>query len=197
MSDPQEPAVPPVPPVPPVVPQPAAQQPAATPPAAPRYGEYAPGYTPQQAAGYPAAPQQPAPGYQAPGYYYGQPAAPKRRTWDLVLTIVLLVLGLFGMLGGLVYAALFSSPEFVDEVFRQQGYSGFSGEIGAVPAIIAVSHILLYLVAVGLSILGLVRKWVVFYIPLVAGIIAAVIFWVSLVGIFLSDPGFVQQSTGY
>lgn len=166
------------------------QPPPAVPPA-PRYGEYAPGYQPG------ATPPPP----PAASYSYGPPptapaAGPRRRkTWDIVLTIVLLALGLFGLALGLMYAAIFSAPDLLDEALRSQGYGGFDGEVGAAPAIIAVSHVVLYLVAVGLSIPLMLRGVVAFWIPLAAGLIAAVIFWTTLTGVFLSDPGLMSQFT--
>jgi hypothetical protein len=146
---------------------------------------------------------QPAPGYEAAAYAqgYGQPfgaashpgypAARTRKTWDLVLTIVLLALGFFGMLIGLLYAAIFSDPAALDATFQQQGMDGFNGTVGAAPAIIVVSHVLLYLAALGISIPLLIKKRVAFWAPLAAGVIAAFIFWGTLVGVFLSDPAFV------
>jgi hypothetical protein len=173
----------------------------------------APGYPQQQAyphpqqqgypqQGYPQAgyPQQgyAQPGYAQPGYpqpVYGQPgfgttAAPRRRTWDVVLTIILLVLGLFGMIIGVAYGWFFSQPEILDEGFRQQGYDGFQGEVGAAPLVLIVSHVLLYLLAAGLSILLLVKKKIAFYVPLSAGVLAAIIFWAVVFTVMLSDPQF-------
>jgi len=154
--------------------------------------------------GYPQAPDAQAPNAQAPylqtpypqaGPVYGQPgfgatAAPKRRTWDVVLTIILLVLGLGGMLLGVLYGIIFSSPELIDDAFRQQGLGGFDGEIGATPVVLIASHVVLYLVAAGLSILLLVKKKIAFYVPLIAGVVAAVIFWSALVMLMLTDPDF-------
>ena len=94
---------------------------------------------------------------------------------------------------GLVYAWIFSQPELLDEVFRQQGFSGFSGDSGSGGAIIAISHVVLYLVAVGLSILLLVKKKIAFYVPLAAGVIAAVIFWGTLIAIVSSDPALLTE----
>jgi len=156
---------------------------------APQYGERLPaGATP--------------PVYGAPvaGAYgtptYGVPPVTRRRTWDLVLTIILLVVGLFGMGIGLIYAAIFSDPALVQEVFDeaygQAGLGGWNGSVGAAPAIIAVSHILLYLVALGLSILLLVRNKVAFWLPLTAGVIAAIVFWGSLMAIVFSDPSLMS-----
>jgi hypothetical protein len=183
MSEPTQPTEP-VPPVPPV----------------PRYGEYAPpGYVSPVQPVSPAAPQYGQAGEYGQGgqpfgaaSYPAQPGARRRKTWDLVLTIVLLALGLFGMLIGLVYAAIFADPATLDAVFEQQGLNGFNGEVGAAPAVISVSHVLLYLVALGGSIPLLIGKRVAFWLPLVAGVIAAVIFWATLIGVFLSDPTFVS-----
>ena len=212
------PAPPQAPPAPPAAPEPQR-------PEVPKYGEYAenpygvPGYpaTPAQAAppaaaAIPPAPPAPAygvPAYGAPGYgapEYGAPgygapayAAPirKRRTWDVVLTIVLLALGLIGLLIGLVYAAVFASPDLLDQAMQQQGYDGFSAQPGAAPAVLAISHIVLFLLAVGLSIPLLIRgKVVVFWIPLTIGVVAAVIFWATVFSVILSDPSFMSKYGG-
>jgi hypothetical protein len=172
MSDPSQPT----PPAPPV----------------PRYGEYAPeGYVPPQ----------PAPGYEAAAGYqpYGsasypaQPGARRRKTWDLVLTVVLLVLGAFGALLGVVYGAIFTDPDLLDQALKMQGYGGFSGDPGAAPAVLIVSHIVLYLLALGGSIPLLLTKRVAFWVPLAAGVLAAIIFWATLMGVLLSDPALVSN----
>jgi hypothetical protein len=194
---------------------PAAGYDAASAPAQQNPGYPAAGY-PQAQSGYPQQqgyPQQPGysqPSYSQPGYpqqgypqaaypqvapVYGQPGfgstpAPKRRTWDVVLTIILLVLGLGGTLLGVLYGIIFSSPELIDDAFRQQGLGGFDGEVGATPLVLILSHVVLYLVAAGLSILLLVKKKIAFYIPLIAGVVAAVIFWAALIMLMLSDPDF-------
>jgi len=212
MSEPTTPSIPPVPG------QPLASAPEGVP--APRYGEFAPVESAQPVApatpaagGIPAAPGQPAmysgapvapqtpaaaPAYAQAAPVYGQPGfagtpAPKRRTWDLVLTIILLVLGAIGMLIGIFYGIAFSSPQIIDEAFRQQGLGGFDGEIGATPLVIIASHVILYLVAAGLSILLLVKKKIAFYVPLIAGVVAAIIFWTALVMLMMSAPSFGEM----
>jgi len=216
MSDATTPSTPSVPPVPgaPVPPAPGAPVPPVAGAPAPRFGEFAPVESTQAPAsaapgqptmysGVPAtpaaAPQYAQPQAAQPQYaqpVYGQPGfgvaapAPKRRTWDVVLTIILLVLGLGGMLLGVLYGVLFSSPELIDQAFREQGLGGFSGEIGAAPIVIIASHVILYLLAAGLSILLLVKRKIAFYVPLIAGVVAAIIFWTSLVMLMLSDPSF-------
>jgi len=208
-SDPSRPMDPPVPPTaPPAPPQAPPAPPVAPEPArpdVPKYGEYAPtdagnpygvpGYTAAPAAA-PAAPAPPA--YAGPAYApaYAPPVR-KRRTWDVVLTSILLVLGLFGTLAALGYAAIFATPDLLDQTMASAGYSGFSGNIGAAPAVLLISHIALYLLALGLSIPLLVRgKVVVFWIPLTIGVVAAIIFWATVFSVILSDPSFLSKYGG-
>jgi hypothetical protein len=200
-SDPSRPFDPPVPPTTPPAPPAAPPAPPVAPepqrPDVPKYGEYAenvygvPGY-PTAGAAAPAAPGMPAyaPASGAPAY-----AAPvrTRRTWDVVLTCILLVLGLFGMSLGLLYAWAFANPDILSGALAQQGLTG-NLEPGAAPAVISISHIVLYLLALGLSIPLLIRgKGIVFWIPLVIGVVAAVIFWVSL-GIVISSDSTLLNS---
>lgn len=186
MSEPNPPSQPTTPGTP-EPPAPPAGPPA---PPVPRYGEYAPaGYVP---------PNQPAPGYEqqaaAAGQFPGaaQPGVRKRRTWDVVLTSILLVLGFFGMLAGLGYAALFSDPVLLDDAFRQQGLDGFGGEIGSAPTVLIASHVILYLIALGGAIPLLVTKRIAFWVPLSAGVLATIIFWTTVVGVMLSDPNVIS-----
>jgi len=119
------------------------------------------------------------------------PGGRRRKTWDLVLTIVLLVLGLFGMGIGLLYASILTDPTLLDTIFAQQGLGEFNGTVGAAPAVITVSHVVLYLAVLGGSIPLLLSKRVAFWLPLAAGVLAAIIFWTALGGVFLSDPNFI------
>lgn len=196
-SDPSRPFDPPVPPTaPPAPPQappapPAAPEPAR--PEVPKYGEYAPvdATNPYGVPGYPAAasapaapPEYGAPTSAAPAY---APPVRTRRTWDVVLTCIVLVLGLVGLAFGLLYAWAFTQPDILSGALAQQGLTGNLAP-GAAPAVIAISHIVLYLLALGLSIPLLIRgKGVVFWIPLVIGVVAAIIFWVSFGIVIASD----------
>jgi hypothetical protein len=190
-SDPT-PAVPPPPAAPPApsFTYGSPEQPAA--PAAPP----APVAAPAPAYGQPAAP--PAPAYGVPAYaaapVYG--AAPggvrPRRTWDLVLTIILLVAGLIGMIIGVAYGLVFLSPQLLAETLAQQGYGQPTIDAAGPGTVIIASHVILYLLAVGLSIFLLIKKKIAFYVPLAAGVIAAIVFWAMAVQVFASIPGFGQ-----
>jgi hypothetical protein len=206
------PTAPPAPPTPPTEPPAAPPAPPAAPsperPAVPQYGEYAPaGYVSPVTPEVPAAPANPygIPGYAPPatpsnmyaaptygtpiasGVVATAPAGRTRRTWDTVLTIILLVLAVFGTLIALGYAALL--PQVMTQLYTQYNAGTFrdDGSLAGASTIIAVSHIVLFLVAVGISIPLLLRKRITFWVPLAIGVLAAIIFWATLVTAVLSD----------
>lgn len=201
-----------------------AQSPVPPLPERPRYGEYAPGFGPGStppvavpASGAPVAPPAPAaipaapafpvaPGTNAypvqpnlapyPGNYPGAPKPQRtRKTWDVVLTILLLVVGFFV---ALFTIAATGSPdvlkEGLDGAIAQRGGTSFSnaGAVPGVSAFIWISHAVLWVIALGFSIPLLVRRRIAFWLPLTAGIIAAVIFWGGLFALLLSDPALVK-----
>lgn len=170
--------------------------PAGEQPAPPQYGERlpapagppAPAAAPAYGANYSAAPAY-GPGYDAP-------PVKRRHTWDLVLTVILLVIGFFGMLGGVLFGASFSDPAFADIVesgFSQQGFSGDMDFTGLAPIVI-ISHVVLYLAALGLSIPLLVTKRVAFWAPLAAGVIAAIVLWGGYFAVIFSSVDLTQFS---
>jgi len=150
-------------------------------PPVPRYGEYAnPGFTPPA---YEAQPTPPAP-------YYAPPTAERpRRTWDLVLSIVLLVFGLFGVLLAVFNAATLDYQ--LEDLYEQYGVGG-QYEPGAgsaiAQAVIVVSHVLLYVVAILVTLLLIRKNRVSFWVPLSFGALAFIVFIVTLMVLVLSDP---------
>jgi hypothetical protein len=147
----------------------------------------------------PAAPPvaQPAPpAYGVPAYgapVYGAPVAPTgRRTWDLVLTIILFVLAVIGAGVGILYGVIFLIPELLQEGLRQQGLGNPTIATEAPGATIVISHLVLFVVGVGLGIVLLVKKKIAFWAPLAAGVIAAIIFWVVAIQVVLSIPGYAN-----
>lgn len=211
MSEPSSPSdqTPPAPPAPSFT-YGAPEQPApptAPDPAPPAYGERIPGYEaptpPTPAYAQPSAPGYAQPGYAQPGYPhpgypqpaygapgYGQPV-PRRRTWDLVLTIILLAVGLIGLVIGLLYAAVLADPVLFQQAMASQGMA-VSVDTSGAALIIGVSHPVLYLVALGVSILLIVKKKIAFWVPLTAGVIAAIVFWGTLMAVLLSDPAILN-----
>jgi hypothetical protein len=81
----------------------------------------------------------------------------------------------------------------LDEGFQQQGFNGFNGSVGSAPAILIISHVVLYLLALGVGLPLLITRHVAFWAPLAAGVIAAIIFWSTIISVMLSDPAVVSQ----
>ena len=155
---------------------PDAPPPAADPRPRPQYGEYAPpGYVPPMPP--PEAPTEPTvePAQALPT----QPSVALRRTpgWDRGLTIGLLVAGLFGaLIGWMIGSGLAESLPIALEQYDIE--AGAMPEwVDAAGTAVMLSHILLYLAAVGLSIALLRAGRPAFWAPLSAGVIAAIIFW--------------------
>ena len=150
-------------------------------PPVPRAGEDAnPGYTPPANV---TPPTPPAPDYAPPV------AERPRRTWDLVLSIVLLVFGLFGVLLAIFNAATLDYQ--MQDLYEQYGVSGQyePGAGGAIAqAVIVVSHVLLYVVAILVTLLLIRKNRVSFWVPLSIGALAFIVFIVTLMVLVLSDP---------
>jgi hypothetical protein len=137
----------------------------------PRWGEYAPAQPPAQ---------QPLPQQTYAPWPYAVPPKPPRRIWDIVLTSILLVVGLFGTLIACLYAA--NLQRVVEIAAEQRGISANGASTSVESLVIVISHVVLLLAAAGISIPLLVRgRPVAFWIPLAAGVIAAILFWVLLI----------------
>ena len=140
----------------------------------------------------PPAPAAP-PAYGQPAYgapVYGAPQGPRRRTWDVVLTIILLVVGLFGAGIGVAYGLIFLTPELLGDALVQAGYGQPAIDSRGPGTVIIISHAVLYLIALGVGIALLLAKKIAFWVPLAAGVVAAIVFWVVAAQVFLSIPGF-------
>ncbi|MCU1507913.1 MAG: hypothetical protein JWQ12_178 [Glaciihabitans sp.] len=206
MSDVQPPVPPAQPPVPPL-------------PERPRFGEYAPGFGPGATPAEPVvpptaqpvapqgAPPLPSQAWMAPPmanaapapYQDSYPKAPAarrpRRLWDTVLSAILLVLGLFGALIGI---SVGTHPQLLAEsmasAFAQNNFGSFTSTstVAPIALIIGISHAVLYVIAVGVTIPLLVRRRIAFWVPLAAGVIAAACFWIPLMALMASDPAFTN-----
>ena len=160
---------------------PPAAAPASNPLPPPTYGERMPDY---------AA----APAYGTPVYGAAVPLVKPRRTWDMVLTIILLIVGFVGMLAGIGMAAVMSDPLFADQYNEMLGQQGIDGNVdfGSFPAVVTISHVVLYLLALGISIPLLIKNKIAFYVPLSAGVVAAIVFWAGYLAVVFSSVDLSQ-----
>lgn len=164
---------------PPYSPQPYGQQPYAPQP----YGQQP--YAPQPYGQQPYPAQYGAPHYGSAGYEGVRPI----RTADAIISIVLMVIGLAG-----VVMACFTAAEGLGS-FMQGGYDSAglgtyvpTGAQGVTQAVLVGSHLVLYLVSVPLTIMLIVKRRISFWLPLTAGTVAAIVFWVTLLTFMYADP---------
>ncbi len=154
-------------------------------PPVPRYGEYAP-VTPNQ----PPAPLQP---YGAPSYYAPTGERPPR-TADMVVSIVLLGIGFISVLIAILNA--FTITYQMDEIYSQYGIEGqYEPGAGAAiaTAVIILSHLVLYVLAVVFTILLIRKRRISWWLPLSAGALASVIFMGTFVALVFSDSALLDE----
>ena len=144
---------------------------------APRWGEYAD--VPPAAPPVAAEPPLPDP---APA-----PVRP-RRTGDMVITVALLVIGLYDVIVGFgTYANL--TPIFT-EVFAQQGFGEFTSvelatTVGMVANVLRVT-ILVATIAISLWLMSRGRR--AFWVPLVGGAVAIIVVIICFIIVMANDP---------
>ena len=99
------------------------------------------------------------------------------RRWDRPLTIGLLVVGLFGAFIGVIVGTDLagSLPIALEQYGIDPG--PMPQWLDAAGTALTLSHLLLYLLAAGLSVALLRAGRPAFWAPLCAGVIAAIIFW--------------------
>jgi hypothetical protein len=104
---------------------------------------------------------------------------PPRRGWDIVLTVIMLMLAVAGAGLGCLFGVRL--PAVLDRLAAEEGV-GLTEASGSAGITLVVTHVVLLGIALGLSIPLLVRgRVVVFWIPLTIGAAAAIMFWVTLV----------------
>jgi hypothetical protein len=181
----------------------------------PQYGEYA---TPEQQRAAIKAPETnphyapPAehPSYPAPsapvptdaGERPGSPREPSadpessagvlRHPADRVVTIALLVLGLYNVITTI--AGRDGIADQIDRAYRSMGLSGdyaVTPLTGTIADVVAVLFLVLWVAAAGLSSWAILRGKIAFWIPLVAGLVASIVSGVGYLILFLHDPTFL------
>ncbi|MGR0219647.1 DUF6264 family protein [Agromyces sp. ZXT2-6] len=178
----------------------------------PQYGEYAPegwSWQPQAEQRTDAAASAPAPAYGAAGAAPTSASADAAagrgvRRGDAIATIILLVIGLFGA----AYNALLLTllPSVATDTFRQTAEI-LGTELPArdfvpgpqVPSLIlfgTIVQLVLWVIALAWSVRRLRARRLAFWVPLVIGAVAFVVFYVLMAQILLSDPEYARVLTG-
>ena len=109
---------------------------------------------------------QPFPGQQGQYYYAPQQRAPRSMAADVTITCILLTIGLFGMLTAVVTASALGPA--LQQEYSKYGLT-FTGEarLPGLALTLILSHVVLFLIALGISIPLMVKKRIAFWVPLV------------------------------
>ena len=152
----------------------------------PRYGEYAP-----------VAPEAPLSELPPPAPVVVDPdpsadTVPPRRTRDVVITTVLLLLGVYDVV--ISFSGFAGLGRALRSAFEQQGVEGFaSAELAnTMGAAINVVRVVLLVIAIVVSLLLIGRGRRAFWVPLAAAAVSALVIGVCVLVVVLSDPGFAQ-----
>jgi len=155
----------------------------------PQYGEYASPEEQSQASGTPVEPAIVVPPATAaplpPLVEYTPP-----RTWDRVLTAILIAIGAYTVLN--YFATLTNLGSVLAQAFTTAGYGEFqsqalANQLGVVATVIIV---VLYASSTTLALLSLRAGRVSFWIPVTAGALAFLTVLVVMMVIVFADPGF-------
>lgn len=159
----------------------------------PRYGEYAP----------PGAAPPPPPSATTgtttsggAGSVVPQPSAstPRRsRTWDVALTAGLFALGLMGTLLAVITAVTLETTLRQQYELADAGPYTTPGSLPGIQLTIVISHVVLLIAALGVGIALLISRRLAFWVPLTAGVIAALVFWVCMFAVIASDPNLIDS----
>jgi hypothetical protein len=130
----------------------------------------------------------------------GDRAAPvtRRHPLDRIATIALLVLGLYDVIGS--FAGNNGVITQIDVIYRSLGISGEykpTDLTDTVAGVIAVVFLVLWIAAAGLSAWAVLRGRIAFWIPLAAGVLAAVVSAVGGIILTLHDPAYLQFLNKY
>jgi hypothetical protein len=100
------------------------------------------------------------------------------------------------MSGGVIGSFVLDST--MQQEFEKQGHAAFEvpSWIGVAQAVILVSHLVLYAVALVLTIILLNRRVIAFWVPLAAGVLAALIMF-GLMFVLAGQASFEAQLSGY
>lgn len=164
----------------------------------PKYGEYAPvppvdpGVVPPvppiDLAVAPLVTDQPA---AAPGTG-GTPGT--RRTWDVVLTAVLLLFGVWDVVTG--YPRFAELDVALRSAYEDQGIGAFTADTLATTMglVINIGRVVLLVVAIVVSLRLIARRRLSFWAPLGAGVIAGLFVVVCILVVVLRDPALADYA---
>lgn len=159
----------------------------------PQYGEYASPDEQVAAGGYavepePVAAAAPLAPPLATSRVAGAP--PARRSWDVAVTVALLVFGAYSVVSSI--PGLLDFGATINQIYALSGYGDYT-EIALANGIgigILVSQSVLFVVTVLLTALRLRAHKIAFFVPIVGGVVAGAVIFVLMLVAIVSDPAF-------
>jgi len=117
---------------------------------------------------------------------------PKRRSRDIIITTVLLLIGVYDVV--ISFSGFTALGSSLRSAFEQQGVDGFASEelAASLGGTINVVRIVLLAIAIVVSLLLISRGKLAFWVPLAAGVASALTVLVCVLVVVISDPGFAQ-----
>lgn len=115
------------------------------------------------------------------------------RTGDLIASVILLVLGFFGVAIAIFNALTISLQ--MQQVYEQYGVEGDyepGPGVAVAGAVIVISHVVLYALAVIVTIALVRKRRLSFWMPLSAGVLAFVIMIITFIALAFADPALVD-----
>ncbi len=143
----------------------------------PKYGQYAPVSTPAQTAPEPIVPTA---------------AAAASRPWDVLLTTMLLLLGVYDVVTG--FNQFSHLADALQAAYTAQGFGTFTADAlaGGVGLAINIVRIAALAIAIVVSLLLIRLGRRAFWVPLAAAAFAGLFLLISMVVVILGDPAFAQ-----
>lgn len=154
----------------------------------PKYGEYAPiGSVPPAATSAPLV-------VVSPETTPSSPVVPpvKRRTWDVVLTTALILVGVLDVVSS--FSRFGNLAASLREVYALQGLGRFTSDALANDMGLAINviRVVLLVAAIGVALARLSRNRIALWVPLAAGGLAFILVCVCLLVVVVADPALAE-----
>lgn len=130
------------------------------------------------------------------GHRTARPAAQRGgRRWDRAVTVALLAYGLFGVIAGVARGS--NIAVVIDQLYQLQNIGSYVATPAAdtVGMAINIVNIVLYAITVLVTVRFLQAGRVAFYIPIIGGVLAAIIGAILIFVLMFNDPAFVAYIT--
>jgi uncharacterized membrane protein YphA (DoxX/SURF4 family) len=156
----------------------------------PKYGQYAP--IP------PVAPNAPAPYVQAPETPTPRLLTQQRRTWDVVLTTLLLFVGVIDVVTG--WRTFAGLADGLTAAYAAQNYPAFTSEALATTMGLAlnIARGTVLALTIVVSMLRIRAGRIAVWVPIVGAVVAGILVIIGLIVVIMQDPAlaeYVQRTT--